>query len=59
MTNAKLQAIDFSDLEKCSDRQLTDIEKHDAVQRLNEFVTILREGYSELMGVENVVIRKN
>lgn len=58
MTNAQLEAIDFSYLENRSGVQFTNVEKHDVVQRLNEFVEILREGYSEMRGV-NVFITKN
>ena len=58
MTNAQLEAIDFSELEKNGSEPMTSVEKHDLVQRFNEFVAILREGYSELRGV-NVYIRKN
>ncbi len=39
-------------------RNLGRHEKHDAVQRLNEFVTLLREGYGEIVG-GYVYIRKD
>jgi hypothetical protein len=58
MTNARVQAIDFGDLEKCSGRVLDHFEKHDAVQRFNEFIELLREGYSEIVG-SHVHIRKD
>lgn len=58
MTNEVVDAIDFSDLARASGRQLDHFEKHDAVQRFNEFVSLLREGYSEIVGC-HVHIRKN
>lgn len=58
MTNAQLEAIDFSYLENRSGAQFTYVEKNDVVQRFNEFIELLREGYSEIRGV-NVFIRKN
>ena len=45
-TNPTAQIInraDFSDMEKSCDRKMTDFEKFDAVQRLNEFVEILKD----------------
>lgn len=58
MTNAQLEAIDFSYLENSSGVQFTNVEKHDVVQRFNEFIEILREGYSEIRGM-NVFIAKS
>lgn len=56
MTNAIVDAIDFGDVER--ERPLDHFEKHGAVQRFNEFVALLREGYSEMVGC-HVHIRKD
>lgn len=57
-TAALVDAIDFGDLEKCGGKALDFYERHDAVQRFNEFVAILLEGYGEMVG-RHVYIRKD
>lgn len=59
MTNALMNAIDFTDLGSCDGKALDHFEKHDAVQRFNEFITLLREGYGDLVGCERVYVRKS
>lgn len=50
--------VDFSDTEESYGKQLTYNERLEIVQRFNEFIGILREGYGEITG-EQVFIRKD
>jgi hypothetical protein len=57
---AKLvEDLDFADLEQSCDKKLSLAEKHDVVQRFNEFIFLLREGYADLVGCERVYVRKD
>lgn len=58
-TTKLVEVLDFADLEQSCDKKISLAEKHDAVQRFNEFVSILREGYAELVGCERVYVRKD
>ncbi len=49
---------DFSGLEQICGKELQLAERHDAVQRLNEFVSLLRTEYGRMVG-SHVYIRKN
>lgn len=50
-TATVVQNSDFNDMEK-SYGKMTLNQKHEAVQRFNEFISLLREGYSEMLGCE-------
>ena len=57
-TSCLANETDFSDLERLCGKELHLAERHDAVQRLNEFVSLLREEYGRMVG-GHVYIRKN
>lgn len=57
-TNMLVNRIDFTDLERSCGKKLSHAERYEAVQRFNEFISILREGYSDLVGCE-VYVRKD
>lgn len=48
----------FCELEELYGSPLSTAEKTDIIQRFNEFVGILREGYSEILGAD-VYIKKD
>lgn len=52
-----VQNCDFSDIEKNSGK-MTVTQKHEIIQRFNEFITILRDGYGEMLGCE-VYVKKD
>lgn len=56
-TSALVQKCDFNDMEKVYGK-MTITQKHEAIQRLNDFITLLREGYGEMLGCE-VYVRKD
>lgn len=50
--------MDFSDIDRLYGKKTNNIEQYEIVNRFNEFVTLLREGYSEMVGSE-VYVRKD
>jgi hypothetical protein len=58
-TTKPVEDLDFADLEQSCDKKLSLAEKHDAVQRFNELISLFREGYAELVGCERVYVRKD
>lgn len=57
-TSNLVNEIDFSDLEASCGNELPLVERFDAIQRLNEFVSLLREEYGKMVG-GYVYIRKD
>jgi hypothetical protein len=57
-TSKRINEINFSDLEQAKGGPLEYVEKYDAVQRLNEFVSILKEEYAKVIGYD-VYVRKD
>ena len=57
-TSCLANETDFSDLKRICGKELQLAERHDAVQRLNEFVSLLREEYGRMVG-GHVYIRKD
>jgi hypothetical protein len=49
-TNRIVNNIDFSELEECCGKILSDSEKYKAVERFNEFISILKEEYEKEVG---------
>lgn len=57
-TSRLANEMDFSGLEQICGKELQLAERHDAVQRLNEFIALLRTEYGRMVGA-HVYIRKN
>lgn len=57
-TSRLANEMDFSGLEQICGKELQLVERHDAVQRINEFVALLRTEYGRIVG-RHVYIRKN
>jgi hypothetical protein len=55
-TNTLVNTIDFTSLEKTCGKKLSESDRYNAVQDFNEFVSLLREGYSDLIG-EDVYVK--
>lgn len=50
--------MDFSDIDQLYGKKTNNIEQYEIINRFNEFVALLREGYSEIAGSE-VYVRKD
>ncbi len=57
-TNGIVKGMDFADLESYYGKQLSCAERHDMVQRFNEFIELLKDGYGAIVGCE-VYVRKD
>ena len=56
-TNEIVDREDFSDWEEFYGYELSRAEKVDAVDRLNEFVLLLREEYGKMVGADYVYLK--
>ncbi len=56
--NAEAKGMDFADLENYYGKNLSCAERYDMVQRFNEFVELLKDGYGAIVGCE-VYVRKD